>query len=188
MQFQVTLYTMTMLIVRSSNSNPMLPQSSQASTICVVSGFLLVNVCALYMSQLQPLLQVKQPGMSWVGTGWKNQGASQHWTSWCLAMSKHRQPIFGNNYQTHGIYTNTTVAAFGKLIFSIGGKSALGAVNKVFVYFPGMRIWLHVAKLPCSFYGCMPVIIPSNKLLLIGGCSSIDWCKHLKKGVLKQGP
>ena len=85
-------------------------------------------------------------------------------------------------------YTNTTVAAFGKSILSIGGKSALGAVNEVFLYFPGMRIWLRVEKLPRSFYGCMPVIIPTNELLLIGGCSSIDWCKYLKKGVLKQGP
>ena len=35
---------MTMLIVRSSDSNPMF---NQASTLCVVSGFLLVNVRAL---------------------------------------------------------------------------------------------------------------------------------------------
>ena len=85
-------------------------------------------------------------------------------------------------------YTNTTVVAFGKSILSIGGKSPLGAVNEVFVYFPGIRKWIRDVKLPRSFYGCTPVVIPTNELLLIGGCSSIDWCKHLYKGVLKQGP
>lgn len=85
-------------------------------------------------------------------------------------------------------YTNTTVVAFGKSILSVGGKSSLGAVNEVFVYFPGVRKWICNVKLPRSFYGCTPVVIPTNELLLIGGCSSIDWCKHLYKGVLKQGP
>ena len=84
-------------------------------------------------------------------------------------------------------YTNTTVAAFGKSILAIGGKS-IGAVKAVRVYFPGMRMWLRVEKeLPRSFYSCAAVVIPTNELLLIGGCSSTDWCRHMYKGTLKRG-
>ena len=85
-------------------------------------------------------------------------------------------------------YTNATVAAFGKSILAIGGKSIFGAENSVRVYFPSMKIWLRVEKaLPRSFYSCAAVVIPTNELLLIGGCSNTDWCKHLYKGMLKQG-
>ena len=84
-------------------------------------------------------------------------------------------------------YTNATVAAFGKLIIAIGGDSSSGAVSAVRVYFPGRKMWLHVEKaLPCSFYSCAAVVIPTNELLLIGGCSRTDWCKHLYKGMLKR--
>ena len=84
-------------------------------------------------------------------------------------------------------YTNTTVAAFGKSILAIGGKS-IGAVKAVRVYFPGMKMWLRVEKeLPRSFYSCAAVVIPTNELLLIGGCSSTDWCRHMYKGTLKRG-
>jgi len=85
-------------------------------------------------------------------------------------------------------YTNATVAAFGKSILAIGGKSITGAVNAVRVYIPGMRMWLRVEKeLPRSFYSCAAVVIPTNELLLIGGCSNTDWYRHIYKGMLKQG-
>ena len=83
-------------------------------------------------------------------------------------------------------YTNATVAAFGKSILTIGGKSICGAESSVRVYFPARTMWLRVEKeLPCSFYSCAAVVIPTNELLLIGGCSRTDWCKQLYKGIIE---
>ena len=57
-----SLYTMTMLIVRSwivhLTPIPCLPQSSQASTLCVVSGFVLEFVSLLITWKCVPLVDL----------------------------------------------------------------------------------------------------------------------------------
>ena len=80
----------------------------------------------------------------------------------------------------------STAAAFGSAVLAIGGSKSVGSTDAIRAYFPGRKLWLPLKNpLPRPFYSSSAVVVPTGKLILIGGCTDLSRYNHVYKASFK---
>ena len=124
----------------------------------------------------------------WYLMGGHGQKRAVYYTSIDSLFREESQACSEETWQTlpDTDFSLATIATIDDRILAIGGAKKFGVTNTVRVYSATVNAWLPVEKpLPIPFCSAAAVVVPSEELLLIGGCADFARYKHVFRGTFK---
>ena len=72
-------------------------------------------------------------------------------------------------------------AVFGSRLIAVGGYPPTSSIH---AYSPHTQSWIHVGDVPVELCATCTVVLPTGRLMVIGGCSATPWGRRVYQAIL----